>query len=94
MVGLDDVLAALTERRVESLIVSEGFEAEGWYCANCRLLATKGASCPVCGNRMDRADDVVESAVEEALLQSCHVEMCVDNADLDVAGRIGALLRF
>jgi hypothetical protein len=37
---------------------------------------------------------VVEAAIEEALLQSCAVEMCADNADLDVAGRIGALLRF
>ncbi len=26
--------------------------------------------------------------------QSCHVEVCVENADLDVMGRIGALLRY
>ena len=29
-----------------------------------------------------------------ALAQSCHVEICVDNPDLDVMGRIGALLRY
>ena len=39
-------------------------------------------------------DDIVEEAVETALGQSCHVEVCVDNADLDVMGRIGALLRY
>jgi len=38
--------------------------------------------------------DVVEEAVEEALAQSCEVEICVGNADLDVLGGIGALLRY
>ncbi len=39
-------------------------------------------------------DDIVELAIEAALAQSCHVEICVDNPDLDVMGRIGALLRY
>jgi hypothetical protein len=43
---------------------------------------------------MARVDDVVEEAVEEALKQSCRVEIVVANPDLDVLGRIGALLRF
>ncbi len=43
---------------------------------------------------MVQVDDVVEEAVEEALNQSCEVEICVGNADLDVLGRIGALLRY
>jgi peptide subunit release factor 1 (eRF1) len=92
--GLDGVLTALSERRVDTLVVSDGFEAPGWRCKTCRALASKGRACPLCENEMVLVDDVVEEAVEEALLQSCHVEMCVGNADLDVAGRIGALLRF
>jgi peptide chain release factor subunit 1 len=43
---------------------------------------------------MDPVDDVVEEAVEEALAQSCRVTVCAGNADLDVLGRIGALLRY
>ena len=43
---------------------------------------------------MTKVDDVVEEAIEEALAQDCRVEVCVGNADLDVLGRIGALLRF
>jgi hypothetical protein len=39
-------------------------------------------------------EDVVEEAVEEALAQSCDVEICVGNADLDVLGCIGAILRY
>lgn len=92
--GLEATLAAMSERRVDTLVVSDGFEAEGWRCDACGVLASKGRTCPTCGEEMHHVDDVVEEAVEQALLQSCHVEMCVGNADLDVAGRIGALLRF
>jgi peptide chain release factor subunit 1 len=92
--GLEAVLGALSERRVDTLVVSDGYEVEGWRCRGCGVLACKGPTCPTCSEHMDRVDDVVEEAVEEALLPSCHVEMCVGNDDLDVAGRIGALLRF
>ncbi len=92
--GLEDTLTAVAEKRVDTLVVSDGFVAEGWRCGGCGRLAAKGRTCPVCGKEMAHVDDVVEEAVEESLLQSCHVEVCVGNADLDVAGRIGALLRF
>lgn len=92
--GLDATLTALSERRVDTLVVSDGFESEGWRCRSCGVLAARGPKCPTCSEGMEKVNDIVEEAVEEALLQSCHVEMCVGNADLDVAGRIGALLRF
>lgn len=92
--GLDATLAALCERRVDTLIVSDGFDAEGWRCDGCGLLAAKGRTCTRCNGAMTFVEDIVEEAVEQALLQACHVEMVVGNADLDVAGRIGALLRF
>ena len=38
--------------------------------------------------------DVVEEAVDLALPQSCRVDVCIGNADLDVIGRVGALLRY
>jgi hypothetical protein len=43
---------------------------------------------------MEQIEDVVEEAIDEALSQSCRVEICAGNADLDVLGRIGALLRY
>jgi peptide chain release factor subunit 1 len=92
--GIEATIAAVNERRVETLVVSDGYEVEGWKCGSCGAIACKGPTCPRCSAAMAKVDDVVEEAVEEALLQSCHVEMCVGNADLDVAGRIGALLRF
>jgi peptide chain release factor subunit 1 len=92
--GLDDVLAALAARRIDTLVVSQGFAQGGWRCGRCLFLTTVGRRCPTCGDEMENVDDVVEEAVEEALAQSCSVEICVDNADLDVLGRIGALLRY
>jgi peptide chain release factor subunit 1 len=92
--GLDGTLAALVERRVDLLLVSDGFETEGWRCRSCRYLGPRGRRCPVCATDMDLVDDVVEEAVEEALANKCRVQMVRANADLDVLGRIGALLRF
>ncbi|MDP9069812.1 MAG: hypothetical protein M3N68_00710 [Actinomycetota bacterium] len=92
--GLAGVLSALVERRVETLLLSDGYEAPGWRCRACGYIGTKGPACPVCPSAMERLDDVVEEAMEEALNQSCRVEVVFDNADLDVLGRIGALLRF
>jgi len=92
--GLGPVLGALGERRVHGLLVSDGYEDPGWRCASCSQLAARGPSCHRCGASMDRVDDVVEAAVEEALRQGCVVNICVGDADLDVLGRIGALLRF
>ena len=43
---------------------------------------------------MTKVEDVVEEAVDEALLHGCAVEVCDGNADLDVLGGIGALLRY
>jgi len=92
--GLEPTLRALVERRVDTLLVSDGFQAPGWRCPSCRFMATKGRGCPVCGSSMELVDDVVEQAVEEALANKCRVEIVRENADLDVLGRIGALLRF
>ena len=58
-------------------------------------LATIGRTCPVCATpEMAAVDDVVEEAIELALAQGVKVHLCEGNADLDVLGRIGALLRY
>lgn len=92
--GIVPVLDALAERRVDRLLVSDGFAHAGWYCERCNRLATVGRQCESCGAEMVHVADVVEEAVEEALSQSCHIDVCTGNADLDVLGRIGALLRY
>jgi peptide chain release factor subunit 1 len=92
--GLGPVLEALADRRVDQLLVSKGFSAPGWRCDGCDVHAAMGRLCKRCGGAMVEVDDIVEEAVEDALSQSCRVQICVGNADLDVLGRIGALLRY
>jgi len=92
--GLDPTLRALAERRVDHLLVSQGYHAPGWHCRPCGFLARVGRRCPLCNAPMEQTSDVVEHAIEQAVTQSCRVEVCVENADLDVLGGIGALLRY
>jgi len=92
--GLPDTLRALNEHRVERLLVSKGYSQEGWRCAATGALHAVGPTDPVTGHPLERIDDVVEEAIETALAQSIPVTICIGNADLDVLGRIGALLRY
>lgn len=93
VVGLEATLGALADRRIDRLLVSDGFERQGWLCEQCSRLATVGRMCS-CGSEMVPVADLVQEAVEEALAQACRVDVCTDNADLDVLGQIGALLRY
>jgi peptide subunit release factor 1 (eRF1) len=92
--GLGPVIEALGDHRVDTLVVSKGFSAPGWRCRSCDRLAAMGRRCKRCGGDMVEVEDIVEDVVEESLTQSCQLEICVGNADLDVMGRIGALLRY
>jgi peptide subunit release factor 1 (eRF1) len=92
--GLEATIDALNARRVDRLLVSKGYAEEGWRCPDSGALALKGPINPANGARMERVGDVVEDVIEEALTQGVPVRICVSNADLDVLGRIGALLRY
>jgi peptide chain release factor subunit 1 len=93
--GLEPVLRALHERRIEHLLVSAGYAEPGWSCLSCGALATVGRRCPACDTGgMEPTDDVVEEAIEQGLAQGVKVHICEGNADLDVLGRVGALLRY
>lgn len=93
--GLEPVLRALHERRIEHVLVSSDYCEAGWSCKACGAFATIGRICPVCTTpEMASVDDVVEEAIEQSLAQGVKVHLCEGNADLDVLGRIGALLRY
>jgi peptide subunit release factor 1 (eRF1) len=92
--GLAPTLDALNSHRAERLVVSKGFAQEGWRCPTTGHLAAVGPTSPATGQPMERVSDVVEDAIEEALTQGLPVTICVGNADLDVLGQIGALLRY
>lgn len=92
--GLPGVLDALAAGRIDTMFVSHGYAQPGWRCEPCDRLAAVGRTCRQCDGDMQELEDVVEEAIEQALANAAKVEICIENADLDVLGRVGALLRF
>jgi peptide chain release factor subunit 1 len=96
--GLEEVLEALNERRVECLLLAAGFEAPGCTCPQCGWVGPlDGGSCPADGTEVECRDSVVESAVELALVQKAEVLVVRDEdhvRELQSFGDIGAVLRF
>ena len=86
---LEDVLRALNERRVETLLLGERFQDVGTFCLVCGWLGPEGPdSCPADGTPLERCDDLAEAATELALQGAADV--------LPLRGQddIAALLRF
>jgi peptide chain release factor subunit 1 len=93
--GLDDVLGALNEQRVEILLLANGFEAPGVVCKQCGWAGTDAGSCPADGGEVERRDNVIERAIELALVQSAEVLVVLHHEDeLDEHGSVAAVLRF
>ena len=93
--GLPEVLAAVHEQRVETLLVEAGFAMPGVLCPTCGWLgADEVRACPADGSATERLDDVVEAAVERTLTQAAEVRVLRDRAELASHGRLAAVLRF
>jgi len=94
--GIEEVIAALNERRVEVLLLDEQFSGvSGVRCSDCGLLATEGSSCPADGAPMVDLDDLTDAAIELAVQQSAEVLAVRHNREaLDSHGGAAALLRF
>jgi peptide chain release factor subunit 1 len=94
-IGLDDTLRAVHDGRVQTLLVSDGYHESGRQCKGCGFITTQAVDpCPFCGESFARIPDAVEMAVRDVLRGSGEVEIIRNTAELDAAGRIGAILRY
>lgn len=92
--GLGPTLRMVSDGRVDTLLVSDGFRKPGFRHPASGYLA-ETADDDVFGNAdFEPVPDVVDEAVTRTLEQGGHVEVISDNAELEGAGRIGALLRY
>jgi peptide subunit release factor 1 (eRF1) len=93
--GLNDVLAAVHEQRVEVLLVDRGFTAPGVCCPQCGFLGGEEVTtCPADGTPVERRENVVEAAIERAITQSADVHVLRDRPELASHGHVAAILRF
>jgi peptide chain release factor subunit 1 len=96
-IGLEAVLRALNERRVETLVADEQFAAPGTCCPTCGWLGPAGErACPVDETELEALGDLTEAAVELTIQQSAEILAVRRRRDelAERAGGIAALLRF
>lgn len=94
VVGLDDTLQAISDRRVDTLVISDGFRAPGYLHESSGFLVANLARSPLAETDLTEVADVVETAVAQTVAQGGHVEVIAENSQLEGAGRIGAILRY
>jgi len=95
--GLEQVLQALNERRVEVLLLDEQFSGvSGVQCPDCGWLGPGGERrCPADGARLLALDDLTDAAIELSVQQSAELlAVRHDREAIEAHGGIGALLRF
>lgn len=92
--GLDDTLQAVSEKRVQSLIISDGFRKPGYFHPESAFVTANLARSPMGDQEMTEIEDVIDTAVALTMSQGGHVEIISNNPDLEGAGRIGAILRY
>jgi peptide chain release factor subunit 1 len=93
--GPENTIAALNERRVETLLLDPSFDRPAARCPRCGLLILEGGGeCPVDGSRTEPLEHLREAAVEAALAQDGTVMVVRDYPNLGPYQGIGALLRF
>lgn len=86
--GIAEVLDALNQARVETLLIAENFRASG------RVDFEAGVLLPDSAEQGEPVDDIVEPAIEKALEQSAQAMVVRHHDDLGPLGGIGAVLRF
>lgn len=95
--GLDQTLRRLAEHRVDHLIVAEQVDLKGTVCTKCGHLDVRAFDhCPVCGAAGREAENIVDLAMEKALMDGARIES-VEGAPRDWLrehGGIGAILRY
>jgi len=97
MSGLADAqrrnLEALSNARVETLLLAASARREAWRCPSCGRAATRPGECPLDGTAMETVQGA-DVAVQLALGNGGTVRVFDHVDDLGPTEGIGALLRF
>lgn len=93
--GVRETLQALSQQRVQRLLLRRGLHLPGSVCENCEsLFTTAHGPCAYCRRPLRPVLDILEHAVERAEAERADVEFITESPTLDALGGIGAILRF
>jgi hypothetical protein len=94
VIGVDETLPALNERRVQMLLLSPNFDGHGRRCPSCGMLVGEDTRrCPADGTNTDAVEHIREAAVEAAIAQDAEIMVMTHHDDQPRRG-IAAILRF
>lgn len=94
VLGPDDVVLAVNERRVQRLILEEDFERSGWRCRNCGALGTTHEEvCSFCQGPLARVGALGEELASRVLAGDGEVEVVAHDNRLHAYAGVAALLR-
>jgi protein required for attachment to host cells len=74
VIGLDSMLQALNDGRVNRLLVTDFRGVAGCECPACGRLTAGGSICPQCGAELTPVPDLRSAAVEAAIAQGARVD--------------------
>jgi peptide subunit release factor 1 (eRF1) len=94
LLGLDEVLQAVVDGRVQTLVLSDGYRHPGYVHRESGFLLANLARSPIAAAELESVADVVDEAVIRTITQGGQIEVISDNPALEEAGRIGAMLRY
>ena len=94
--SLDEVLAAISDGRAETLLIARGADAEVCSCPQCGRLSDHAQVCPVDGSFIQRDHEGIEVAVAETIARGGDIRELgdADRRDLDAGDGLGVIVRF
>ncbi|NMB55145.1 MAG: hypothetical protein GYA15_10640 [Leptolinea sp.] len=94
-IGLEKTFQAVSQNRVQTLVVTEGFRQAAHHCTGCgRITLHTNPKCKDCGSQIVPVEDGVELAVNAVMRSGGEVEIVPNNPDFEKVGNIGAILRY
>ncbi len=94
VLGPEDVVLAVNERRVHLLVLEEDFQGSGWQCRNCGALGmTHDAECRFCQGPLAHVQALGEELASRVLAQDGEIDVVAHTDRLHAYDGVGAMLR-
>lgn len=92
--GLGPTLRMISDGRVDTLVVSDGFRSPGYRHTASGYLTITSDTDLFGDASFESVPDIVDEAVKRTVEQGGHVEVVAQSEELEEAGKIGAILRY